>query len=166
MDWLSRYDARFLCRDQKILLKSPSGSRVSYQGVRVTPNAKWVSAMKMVSMARKGHQIYLCSLQGVSAELKLEDIHVVKEFRDVFPDDLPGIPPERDVEFPIDLLPGTGPISKAPYRMAPAELQELKKQLEEMIEKGFIRPSASPWGAPVLFVKKKDGSMRFVYHLP
>ncbi|XP_074267457.1 uncharacterized protein LOC141590795 [Silene latifolia] len=71
-------------------------------------------------------------------------------YADVFPDELPGIPPERDVEFAIDLVPGTGPIAKAPYRMAPIELQELKKQLDEMIEKGFIRPSASPWGAPVL----------------
>uniref|UniRef100_A0A2N9GFR5 CCHC-type domain-containing protein n=1 Tax=Fagus sylvatica TaxID=28930 RepID=A0A2N9GFR5_FAGSY len=73
---------------------------------------------------------------------------------------LHGLPPEREVEFTIDLVPGTGPISKAPYRMAPAELKELKEQLQDLLDKGFIRPSASPWGAPVLFVKKKDGSMR------
>ena len=77
-----------------------------------------------------------------------------------FPEDLPGLPPDREVEFSIDLVPGTAPISKAPYRMALAKLKELKGQLEELLDKGFIRPSASPWGAPVLFVKKKDGSMR------
>ncbi|RVW57618.1 Transposon Tf2-11 polyprotein [Vitis vinifera] len=90
----------------------------------------------------------------------LEDIPIVKEYPDVFPEDLPGLPPEREVEFTIDLVPGTGPMSKAPYRMAPVELKELKVQLQELLDKGFIRPSVSPWGAPVLFVKKKDGSMR------
>nr|GEV76960.1 hypothetical protein [Tanacetum cinerariifolium] len=78
----------------------------------------------------------------------------------VFPDELPGIPPVREVEFNIDLILGSEPISKAPYRMAPIELKELKDQLQELLERGFIRPSVSPWGAPVLFVKKKDGSMR------
>ncbi|GJY99291.1 putative reverse transcriptase domain-containing protein [Tanacetum coccineum] len=85
---------------------------------------------------------------------------IVSEFQDVFPEELPGIPPIRDVEFNIELIPGAEPISKAPYRMAPIELKELKDQLQELLERGFIRPSVSPWGAPVLFVKKKDGSMR------
>nr|GFD06568.1 putative reverse transcriptase domain-containing protein [Tanacetum cinerariifolium] len=82
------------------------------------------------------------------------------QFSDVFPDELPGIPPVREVEFNIELIPGSEPISKAPYRMAPIELKELKDQLQELLERGFIRPSVSPWGAPVLFIKKKDGSMR------
>ena len=85
---------------------------------------------------------------------------VVSEFVDVFPDELPGLPPHREVEFGIDLVPGATPISKAPYRLSPAELKELKQQLQELIESGFIRPSTSPWGALVLFVKKKDGSLR------
>nr|GFB75215.1 putative reverse transcriptase domain-containing protein [Tanacetum cinerariifolium] len=84
----------------------------------------------------------------------------VFEFPDVFPDELPGIPPVREVEFNIERIPGAEPISKTPYRMAPIELKELKDQLQELLERGFIRPSVSPWGAPVLFVKKKDGSMR------
>ncbi|KAJ4717010.1 Retrotransposon protein, putative, Ty3-gypsy subclass [Melia azedarach] len=83
-----------------------------------------------------------------------------ERFIDVFPENLPGTPLDREIEFNIELVPGTTPISKTPYRMAPSELKELKKQLEELIEKGFIRPSVSPWGAPVLFVKKKDGTMR------
>ena len=78
----------------------------------------------------------------------------------IFPDDISGLPPDREVEFTIDLIPGTEPISIPPYRMSPAELRELKAQLEELLSKGLIRPSISPWGAPVLFVKKKDGSLR------
>ncbi|KAL0307941.1 UNVERIFIED_CONTAM: Retrovirus-related Pol polyprotein from transposon.6 [Sesamum calycinum] len=94
----------------------------------------------------------------------LEEIPVVRDFPEVFPYDLPGLPPHREVDFTIETLPGVAPISIAPYRMAPVELQELKKQLEEFLEKGFVRPSTSLWGAPVLFVKKKDGSMRFNIH--
>ncbi|KAL5544958.1 hypothetical protein UlMin_008742 [Ulmus minor] len=89
-----------------------------------------------------------------------EGIAVVREFTDVFPEELPGLPPDREVSFEIDLIPGSAPVSKAPYRMAPAELKELQVQLQELLDKGFIRPSHSPWGAPVLFVKKKDGSLR------
>src|SRR6185312_14618725 len=89
-----------------------------------------------------------------------EEVLVVREFADVFPDELPGMPLERNVEFTIDLVPGTKPIANNAYRLAAPELAELKKQLEELQQKGFIRPIASPWGAPVLFVKKKDGSMR------
>ena len=90
----------------------------------------------------------------------LEGVPVVNEYPDVFLDELPGMPPDRDIEFSIDLVLGTSPIAKRPYRMAAPELAELKKQLEELQQSGFIRPSSSPWGAPVLFVKKKDGSVR------
>ena len=89
-----------------------------------------------------------------------EDVSVVRDYVSVFPRDLPGLPPDREIVFSIELMPGTAPISRAPYRLAPAELKEIKVQLEDMIEKGFIRPSHLPWGAPVLFVKKKDGSLR------
>ena len=87
-----------------------------------------------------------------------DNIRVVRDFPDVFPEELPGMPPDREVEFVIDLLPGTAPISKRPYRMSVEELKELKKQLTELQEAGYIRPSSSPWGAPVLFVQKKNGS--------
>jgi hypothetical protein len=90
--------------------------------------------------------------------VKPENIPVVREFADVFPDDLPRMPPDRDIEFIIELQPGTAPISKRPYRMPPKELAVLKLQLQELLDKGFIRPSASPWGCPALFVKKKDDS--------
>ncbi|GJY00306.1 putative reverse transcriptase domain-containing protein [Tanacetum coccineum] len=99
-------------------------------------------------------------------ELKLKDIPVVLEFPGVFPKDLSGLPPSREVEFCIDLIPGAVHVAKSPYRLAPTEMQELSNQLKELQEKGFIRPSSSPWGAPVLFVEKKDGSfhLRFGYH--
>ena len=84
----------------------------------------------------------------------------MKDFPDVFPEELPSIPPVREVNLSIEILPGTTPTSRAPYRMAPTELKELKIQLQELLDKGFIRPSVSPWGAPVLFVKKKDGTLR------
>jgi hypothetical protein len=92
--------------------------------------------------------------------IKLKDIPIVCEYPDVFPDDLPGMPPDRDIEFIIELQPGTTPISKRPYRMPPNELAELKILLQDLLDKGFIHPSASPWGCPALFVKQKDNSLR------
>uniref|UniRef100_A0A2N9F3Y9 RNA-directed DNA polymerase n=1 Tax=Fagus sylvatica TaxID=28930 RepID=A0A2N9F3Y9_FAGSY len=133
MNWLAAYHASVDCFEKEVVFRPPG----------------------------KGCRGFLASVVDLQKkELEIEDIPVVREFPDVFPEDLPGLPPDREVEFSIDLVPGTAPISKAPYRMAPAELKELKEQLEELLDKGFIRPSASPWGAPVLFVKKKDGSMR------
>jgi hypothetical protein len=90
----------------------------------------------------------------------IKEIPMVREFLDVFPDDLPGMPPERDIEFKIELQPGTTPISRAPYKMSREELAELKIQLKDLLDKGFIRPSSSPWGCQVLFVSKKDKGLR------
>jgi hypothetical protein len=90
---------------------------------------------------------------------EIQDILVVCEFPDVFPEDLPGLPPERDMEFVIELKPGTAPISRRSYRMPPNELAELKTQLQDLLDKGFIRPSSSPWGCPAIFVKKKDQTL-------
>ncbi|WOG95250.1 hypothetical protein DCAR_0414562 [Daucus carota subsp. sativus] len=112
-------------------------------------------------LLRQGCEAYLAHVFDVNKEPpKIEEIPIVNEFSDVFPNELPGLPPDREIEFTIDLAPGTEPVSKAPYRMAPVEMKELAMQLQELLDKGFIRPSVSPWGAPVLFVKKKDGSMR------
>ncbi|GJY29016.1 putative reverse transcriptase domain-containing protein [Tanacetum coccineum] len=95
-----------------------------------------------------------------SKKKQLQDVPIVKNFPEVFPEDLPGLPHTRQVEFHIDLVPGAAPVARAPYRLAPSEMKELADQLQELSDKGFIRPSSSPWGAPVLFVKKKDGSLR------
>jgi hypothetical protein len=88
----------------------------------------------------------------------LNEVRVAQEYPDVFPEDLPGMPPDRDIEFIIELLPGMPPISKRPYRMPVNEQVELNKQIAELQSKGFIHPSSSPWGAPVLFMEKKDGT--------
>ena len=90
----------------------------------------------------------------------MEKIPVVRGFPYVFPEELPDIPLEREVDLSIEIIPGTTPMSRAPYRMAPKELKELKSQLQELMEKGFIQPSVFPWSAPILFVKKKDGTLR------
>jgi hypothetical protein len=93
-------------------------------------------------------------------ELKLEDIHIIREFSDVFPDDLPGMPPERAIKFKIELQPGTAPIAKAPYKMSPVEMKLLKIQLQGLLDKGYIHPSTSPWSCLALFVEKKDKELR------
>ena len=107
-----------------------------------------------------GFLAYVTEDQAEKKRSAVTEVPVVREFPDVFPEDLPGIPPDRQVEFQIDLVPGATPLAKAPYRLAPPEMQELSNQLQELLEKGFIRPSSSPWGALILFVKKKDGSLR------
>ncbi|GJY18632.1 putative nucleotidyltransferase, ribonuclease H [Tanacetum coccineum] len=113
----------------------------------------------------KGCQLFLTQVtmkenKDKSKEKRLEDVPTVRDFPEVFPEDLPRLPPIRQVEFQIDLVPGAAPVARAPYRLAPSEMEELSAQLQELSDKGFIRPSSSPWGAPVLFVKKKDGSFR------
>ena len=110
-------------------------------------------------MLSKGCTAFLYAVEvSETPELEPKDIPIVQEFLEVFQEVL-GLPPDRKIEFAIELIPGIIPISKAPYRMAPAELAELKKQLQELLDKGLTQPSVSPWGAPVLFVRKKDGSM-------
>ena len=161
MDWLTEYNAQIDCKGKKVILRTPQGKRVIFKGQKqVQPFLTLMQAKKLV---QKGCEAYLAHVIDKSKEASnLEDIPVVREFPDVFPEELPGIPPDRQIEFTIDLLPGAEPVSKAPYRMAPTEMKELAKQLQELLDKGVIRPSVSPWGAPVLFVKKKDGSMRLV----
>ncbi|GKC11485.1 putative reverse transcriptase domain-containing protein [Tanacetum coccineum] len=132
MDWLSKYHARIIC-DEKV--------------VHIPINGETLIIRAQV-------------MEKKSDEKRLEDIPVVREFPEVFPEDLPGLPLVRQVEFQIDLIPGAAPVARAPYRLAPSEMHELSNQLQELSDRGFIRISTSPWGAPVLFVKKKDGSFR------
>ncbi|GJR01096.1 putative reverse transcriptase domain-containing protein [Tanacetum coccineum] len=110
----------------------------------------------------KYHARLICDEKVVHIPINSETliIRVVREFLEVFLEDLPGLPPVRQVEFQIDLIPGATPVVRAPYRLAPSEMKELSNQLQELADRGFIPPSTSPWGAPVLFVKKKDGSFR------
>ena len=161
MDWLSRHRATLDCYKKKVKLNRPGKLEVKFRGLRRELSSCMISAMTAQKMLRKGCQGYLAYVVETGKEgTILDEIPVVREFPDVLLDDIVGLPPEREVEFTIDLIPGTEPISIPPYRMAPAELRELKAQLEELLSKGLIKPSISPWGALVLFVKKKDGSLR------
>ncbi|GJW55786.1 putative reverse transcriptase domain-containing protein [Tanacetum coccineum] len=120
-----------------------------------------ISCIKTEKYISQGCQVFMIQVVEKKAdEKRLEDISVVKEFPDVFPKNLPGIPLVCQVEFQINLIPRAAPIARTPYRLAPSEMQELSNQHQELTDRGFIRPSALPWGAPVLFVKKKDGSFR------
>jgi hypothetical protein len=139
MDWLRKYDGVIQCREKSVHLTGPQGDIIEFIAAPSPIGKEIVNSMK--------------------GEV-LEDIKVVNEYPYVFPDDLPGMRPDRDIELSIELLPGTAPISKRPYRMDVKDLAELKKQIEELLSKGFIRPGSSPWGAPTLFVDKKDGSRR------
>ncbi|GJY84662.1 putative reverse transcriptase domain-containing protein, partial [Tanacetum coccineum] len=130
MDWLSKYRARIICDE------------------------------KVVHILISGETLIIRVMEKKSYEKRLEDIPMVREFPGVFPEDLHGLPLVRQVEFQIDLIPVTTLVARAPYRLAPSEMQELSNQLQELSDRGFIRPSTLPWGAPILFVKKKDESFR------
>ena len=161
MDWLSRYRATLDCYKKEVKFQRPGKLEVKFRGIRKELSSNMISAMAAQTMLRKYCHCYLAYVVETGMEgTMVDEILVVREFPDVFPDDIVGLPPDREVEFTIDLIPGTEPISIPPYRMATVELRELKAQLEELLSKGFIRPSISPWATPVLFVKKKYGRLR------
>ena len=158
---LSRHRATLDCYKKEVRLVCPEEPGVIFLGIRREIAPSLINAMTALKMLQKGCQGYLAFVVDRRQEgTRLEDIFVVKGFPDVFQDDISGLPPDRAIEFVIELIPGTDPISIPPYIMAPAKLKELKAQLEELLNKIFIRPSTSWWGAPVLFLKKKDGSLR------
>ncbi|GJW05196.1 putative reverse transcriptase domain-containing protein [Tanacetum coccineum] len=160
MDWLSRYDAAILCGEKNVRIPL-EGKTLVIEGDRNNSRLKIVSCIKAQKYIEKGCELFLAQVtEQESKEKRLEDVPVIRDFPEVFPEGLPGLPPPRKVEFHIDLIPGVAPVARVPYRLAPTEMKELSKQLQELLEKGFIRPSSSPWGAPVLFVKNKDGSFR------
>ncbi|GJX25650.1 putative reverse transcriptase domain-containing protein [Tanacetum coccineum] len=160
MDWLSKYHARIIC-DEKVVHIPIDGETLIIRGDQSKTRLSLISCIKTERYISRGYQVFVAQvMEKKSDEKRLEDIPVVREFLEVFPKDLPGLPLVHQVEFQIDLIPGAAPVARAPYRLAPSEMQELSDQLQELADRGFIRPSTSPWGAPVLFVKKKDGSFR------
>ncbi|KAL0534416.1 hypothetical protein IC582_028707 [Cucumis melo] len=161
MDWLAANHASIDCSRKEVTFNPPSMASFKFKGGGSKSLPQVISAIRASKLLSQGTWGILASVVDTrEADVSLSSEPVVRDYPDVFPEELPGLPPHREVEFAIELEPGTVPISRAPYRMAPAELKELKVQLQELLDKGFIRPSVSPWGAPVLFVKKKDGSMR------
>ncbi|GKA26305.1 reverse transcriptase domain-containing protein [Tanacetum coccineum] len=164
MDWLSKYHARIIC-DEKVLHIQINDETLIIQGDQSKTRLILISCIKTERYISRGCQVFIAQVMEKKPDDKrLEDIPVVREFLEVFPEDLPGLPPVRQVEFQIDLIPGAVPVARAPYRLAPSKIKELSNQLQELADRGFIRPSTSPWRAPVLFVKKKDGSFRMCYH--
>ncbi|KAL0551877.1 hypothetical protein IC582_010967 [Cucumis melo] len=158
---LSANHASIECFRKEVVYNPPSGTSFKFKGAGIVCVPKVISAMKVSKLLSQGTWSILASvIDTKEPEVSLSSEQVVREYPDVFSDELLGLLPPREIDFAIELEPGTALISRAPYRMAPAELKELKVQLQEFLDKGFIRPSVSPWGAPVLFMKKKDGSMR------
>ncbi|KAJ9557756.1 hypothetical protein OSB04_012370 [Centaurea solstitialis] len=162
MDWLIKNRAVIICYERMVQIPVRNRDYLYIYGERRTGDVKIISMLKTLRCITKGCTSFMAYVLDATKEVKktVKDVPIVCEFQDVFPDDLPGLPPDRQVEFHIDLAPGAAPIAKTPYRLAPAEMTEMRNQLKELLDKGFIQPSTSPWGAPVLFVKKKDGSFR------
>ena len=137
------------------MFKGFEGTEVTFRGDRKIFPTCVISAVKARKLLSKGCSAYLAYVIGAQvSKLKPEDIPVVSEFLDVFPKELPGLPPDREIEFSIELIPGTAPISQTPYRMAPKELKELKVQLQELIDKGYVRPSVSVGSTSVVCEKE------------
>ena len=160
---MSRHQAIVDCRMKRVTLRTLNEDEITFIGERSNHLSNVISAATTRTMVQKGCEAYLAYvIDTVKARPSVSDIPTVSDFPDVFPEELPGLPPHREIKFSIDVVPSATPASITPYRMAPLELKELKLQLQlqELLEKGFIRPSVSPWGAPVLFVKKKDGTLR------
>nr|GEV23016.1 putative reverse transcriptase domain-containing protein [Tanacetum cinerariifolium] len=168
IDWLTKYHGVIIC-DEKIVRVPFGREMLIFQGNR--DNQREESQLNIISCTKaqeylsKGCDVFLAHVTTKEAKDKsggkrLEDVPIVRDFPEVFPEDLSGIPPARQVEFQIDLVPGAALVARVPYRLAPSKMKELAKQLQELSEKGFIRPNSSTWGAPVLFVKKKAGSFR------
>ena len=154
MDWLSQHQVLVDYIMKRVTLRTPSGKEVTFIGERSIPLSNVISATTTRTMVRKGCEAYLAYVIDTKrAEYSLLDIPIIYDYLDVFLKEFPGLPPQREIEFAIDVVQGATSASITLYRMAPLELRELKLQLQELLEKGFIPPSVSPWGAPVLFVK-------------
>jgi hypothetical protein len=160
MDWLDQHHAILDCRNKAFTFLDEEGNQRTVQGIPRAVTIIEISAMQLKKCYRKGCQIFAAHMEEASKDKvpNLEEHAVLEDFEDVFKE-VPGLPPKRDIDFSINLIPGAAPVSKTPYRMSTLEMKELQMQLEELLKKGYICPSVSPWGSPVLFVKKKDGTL-------
>jgi hypothetical protein len=161
MDWLDQHHALLECHKKTFTCLDEEGKLRKVQGIPREVTIREISALQLKKCYRKGCQIFAAHMEETPRDKvpNLEDYAVLEDFEDVFKE-VPGLPPRRDIDFSINIMPGVAPVSKTPYKMSTPELKELQMQLEELLMKGYICPSVSPWGAPVLFVKKKDGTLR------
>ena len=165
MGWLNQVDAWIACKEGVVHGKLQNERSFSIRGKRSLPSIPMLSYLQMKRCVRKDHQIFLIHLSEVEKEIKVNEFNkgmkvFLDEFKDVFPEELNELPPMREVGHAIDLIADAAPIAKAPYCHSLAQNVELENQLKDLLSKRYIRPSKSPWGAPVLFVKKKDGLLR------
>ncbi|GKA08259.1 putative reverse transcriptase domain-containing protein [Tanacetum coccineum] len=163
---LVKHDVVIVC-GEKVVRIPYENKTLAFESDKVVSRLKVISCIKSCKYVERGCHLFLEHVtEKKSKEKRLEDVPVIRDFPKVFFEDLPGLPPLRQVEFRIDLVPGAAHVARAPYRLAPSEMKELSVQLQELLDKGFIHLSSSPWVAPVLFVKKKDGSFRMCidYH--
>ncbi|GJX07412.1 reverse transcriptase domain-containing protein [Tanacetum coccineum] len=167
MDWMAEHRAEVVCYEKYIRVPYKNDMLIiqgERSGIKSESRLEVISSIRTQKYIDQGCQVFLIQMtkeeKAETSERRIEDVPVVRDFLEVFPEDLPGLPSTRQVEFHIELIPGAAPVARAPYRLAPAKMKELAEQLKELSDKGFIRPSSSPWGAPILFVKKKDGSFR------
>jgi hypothetical protein len=161
MDWLFANRAKIVCSEKMVRIPLPEGQLLEIHGERPEKVLRIISCLKARKYLLGQYQTFLAQIVEKKPEgKKISEIPIVKDFPNVFPEDVSGLPLVRQIEFRIDLEPDAAPLAKAPYRLTLTEMQELSSQLEELLDKGFIRPSLSPWGAPLLFIKKKDGSFR------
>ena len=145
MDWLSRHQVVVDCRMKKVTLRTPSGEEVTFIDERSNHLSNVISATIVRTVVRKGCEVYLAYvIETEKARPSVSDIPTISDFPDMFPEKLPGLPPQREIDFVIDVVPSATPASITSYRMASLELKELKLELQELLEKGFIRPSVSP----------------------
>ncbi|KAH0679438.1 hypothetical protein KY284_020523 [Solanum tuberosum] len=161
IDWVHAFYASIDCRTRVVKFQFPNKPVFGWRSSSTVPKGRFISYLKARKLVSKGCVYLLVRVNDFSVETPpIESVPIVSEFPKVFPDDLPGVPLEREIDFGIDIFLDNHAILIPPYRMAPTELKELKEQLKDLIDKGFIRPSVSPWGSPVLFVRKKNGSLR------
>jgi hypothetical protein len=161
MDWVDQHHTILYCHNKTFTFLDEEGNWRVVQGIPREVAIREISTMQLKKCYRKGYQIFVAHIEEASKDKvpNLEDHAVLEDFEDVFKEVL-GLPPKRDIDFSINLMPGATPVSKTPYRMSTPELKELQMKLKELLKKGYIRPSVSPWGSPVLFVKKKDRTLK------
>jgi hypothetical protein len=162
MDWLAAHKTKLDCYNKTLECEYGEGRKITLQGIQKPVSVRQISTLHVKKYCREGCPLYAIQVLNIVENNKpnIEDHPILREYKDVFLEEVLGLPPRRHIEFSIELVPGAVPMSRTPYRMSTSELVELKLQLKDMWDKGYIQPSVSPWGAPTLFVKNKNGTLK------